>query len=45
MRGTLADTIINAWLDQMTLAGFTAARWWMNATMGAAVIPTEHVAR
>lgn len=39
------NAFVNAWLDQMTFAGFTAARWWANATMGAAVIPTEHVER
>ena len=25
------DYFINAWLDAMVKAGFTAARWWMEA--------------
>lgn len=25
----LFDCFINAWLDAMVKAGFTAARWWM----------------
>lgn len=28
------DFIIDAWLDQMTLAGFTSARWWAVVAMG-----------
>lgn len=33
----MLDYLINAWLDQMTLAGFTAARWWASVTMGAPI--------
>ena len=38
-----ADYLINLWLDQMILAGFTAARWWAQVAMGAqAPLETEH---
>lgn len=31
------DYLISVWLDQMTLAGFTAARWWFSVAMGAPI--------
>lgn len=30
----LFDHLINAWLDAMVKAGFTAARWWVHITIG-----------
>lgn len=33
----MADYLISLWLDQLTYAGFTAARWWANVAMGSQV--------
>lgn len=27
----LFDQLVNAWLDAMVKAGFTTAKWWMDA--------------
>lgn len=31
----IADYLISMWLDQLTLAGFTSARWWAQVSCGA----------
>lgn len=33
--------MIDMFLDQMTLAGFTAARWWASVAMGAPIAKGE----
>ena len=30
----LLDCFVNAWLDAMVKAGFTAARWWTEIVIG-----------